>query len=228
MCSARLPLKAGILLSAMITGKGCGKRPALATPLLLTQDGPACKVHGKIADTYLVRTSRLLKNYLRCHRGVKSRLNAHLLHVNSAFFADFFLALAASPTFFKQSARDKDMKKLLKTLLTTIAVLAVLLVLAVLALPFMIDPNSFKGAIKQAAARQNLSLELTGPLDWQFYPKLGLSLEGLEVAPLDKPDEPLLEARSGSAAVALRPLFSRKVMVDELVLQGLALNLQVD
>ncbi|MEX1032153.1 MAG: AsmA family protein [Cellvibrionaceae bacterium] len=120
------------------------------------------------------------------------------------------------------------MNKWLKRGLIAVASILVILVLVVLSLPFVIDPNSFKGPLERAAMGQNIRLNLEGPISWQFYPQLGLSLEGVVVAPLAQPDTPVAQADRGTAAVALIPLFSGQVLVDELVLDSLAVNLIVD
>lgn len=120
------------------------------------------------------------------------------------------------------------MNKWLKRILLGVAGILVVLIVAVLTLPFLIDPNTFKGPLERAAASQNMELRLEGPIDWQFYPRLGLSLEGVYIAPLAQANQPLARAESGTAAVALLPLFSGQVLVDALVLKGLALNLEVD
>ncbi|MGQ9427176.1 AsmA family protein [Gilvimarinus sp. F26214L] len=118
--------------------------------------------------------------------------------------------------------------KWLKRSLAAIAVLLVLLIIAVLSLPFVVDPNRFKGPLENIAARQNILLRLEGPIDWQFFPELGLSLEGVSIAALDAPDQPLGRAGAGTAAVALMPLFSGQVQVDQLILKDLAVDLVVD
>jgi AsmA protein len=118
-------------------------------------------------------------------------------------------------------------KWLKRGLLVLISVLIVLL-LAVLALPFAIDPNNFKGALQRAAAAQNIGLTLKGPISWQFYPAFGLTLEDVIVSPLTQPEQALARAETGTASVALMPLFSGQVRVDQFVLNGLAVNLVVD
>ncbi|MCW8195727.1 AsmA family protein [Proteobacteria bacterium 005FR1] len=120
------------------------------------------------------------------------------------------------------------MNKWLKRILITIASLVVLVVVAVLALPFVVDPSAFRAPLERLAQRQGVVLRLEGPIDWQFYPRLGLSLEGFYLAPQEQPDEPLARAESATAAVALMPLFSGEILVDELVLHSPAINLLVD
>jgi hypothetical protein len=48
----------------------------------------------------LAHSNRLLKNYLRCHCGVKNGLKMLIYFSKLRFCGHFCLALAASPTFF--------------------------------------------------------------------------------------------------------------------------------
>lgn len=119
------------------------------------------------------------------------------------------------------------MNRWLKRIFLTLLALLLVLVVAVLALPLVIDPNSLKGPIERIAASRDIHLELED-ITWQFYPELGLSLQGLVIAPKERPQQPLARAEQGTAAVALWPLFSGAVEVNELLLDGLAVNLVVD
>jgi AsmA protein len=120
------------------------------------------------------------------------------------------------------------MNKWFKRLLITIATIVVVLIVAILALPFIVDPTAFRGPLERLAAERGVELRLEGPIDWQFYPRLGLSLEGFYLAPAERPEQALAQAQSATAAVALMPLFSGQVMVDELVLDKPIINLVVD
>lgn len=120
------------------------------------------------------------------------------------------------------------MNKWIKPSLIAITTLVVVLVVTVLALPFLVDPNAFRAPLERLAARQGVELRLEGPIDWQVYPRLGLSLEGFYLAPSARPEQSLAQAQSATAAVALMPLLSGQVMVDELILNSPTINLLVD
>lgn len=120
------------------------------------------------------------------------------------------------------------MSKWLKVILGTFGAVLLILVLAIVALPFVIDPNSFKGPLQRVAAEQNVHLELEGPISWTFFPQLGLSLEKVTIASPEARDQALIQAASGTAAVAVKPLFAGQVRVKEFSLDGVAINLLVD
>lgn len=120
------------------------------------------------------------------------------------------------------------MNKWLKRILAAVASVLVLLVVAALVLPFAIDPNRVKGPLQRLARTQDIHLTLAGPINWRFYPRLGLSLQDVIIAPLQQPNEPLARADGATAAVALLPLLSGEILVNELVLDGPAIDLVVD
>lgn len=120
------------------------------------------------------------------------------------------------------------MNKWLKRIIAVLCCVLLVLIVAVLALPFVIDPNRFKGPIERLAMAQNVQLDLQGPISWQFYPTLGLSLEDVTIAPPEQPERQLARAEAGTAAVELMPLFSRQVRVNEVILDGVAIDLFVD
>lgn len=120
------------------------------------------------------------------------------------------------------------MSKWLKVVLGAVAALLLVLVLAIIALPFVIDPNSFKGPLERVAAEQNVHLELEGPISWTFFPQLGLSLEKVSIASPEAKEQAVIQAAAGTAAVAVKPLLTGKVRVKEFSLDGVAINLVVD
>lgn len=120
------------------------------------------------------------------------------------------------------------MSKWLKVILGALGAVLLILVLAIIALPFIIDPNDFKTPLERAAAKQNIHLELEGPISWTFFPQLGLSLEKVSIASPEAPDQPIVQAAASTAAVAVRPLLSRQIRVKEFSLDGVAINLLVD
>jgi AsmA protein len=103
-----------------------------------------------------------------------------------------------------------------------------LLIVVVIALPFVIDPNDLKGQIQKLAADQGIQLELGGPISWQFFPVVGLSVNDVSVAPLSDPTQPLAQVKEVTAAVALMPLFKQQIRVETLSVDSAAIQLIVD
>ncbi|MBY5920818.1 AsmA family protein [Ferrimonas balearica] len=116
------------------------------------------------------------------------------------------------------------MMKVIKGLL--LALLAVVVVVGGY-LAFFFDLNSFKGPIadkvKQVTGRD---LVIDGDIGWSLYPTLGLDLAKIQLGNL--PGEnlpPLLSVDQASVGVALLPLLSRELQVEELAVSGVRLEL---
>ena len=101
------------------------------------------------------------------------------------------------------------MAKWLKRIIGTVVALVVLLVVAIISLPLLIDPNSFKGEIQSLAAKQGVDLQLGGPISWQFFPSVGLSLAEVSVAPISDQNNRLATVNKMTAAVAVMPLLKK-------------------
>ena len=117
------------------------------------------------------------------------------------------------------------MAKTVKILAAIIIGLILVLAIAVFVITRLIDPNDFKPEIS-AAARDNANLDLTinGNLAWTFWPSLGVQIGHTEARLVD--DEELFAGiDSAHLGVALWPLFSGKVEMDEIRIQALTLNL---
>lgn len=65
----------------------------------------------------------------------------------------------------------------MKKLLLILAIPIVLIVVAVAALVMFVNPNQFKPMIaEQVQAQTGLELEISGDINWQFFPSLGFEL----------------------------------------------------
>ncbi|MCW8126259.1 AsmA family protein [Microbulbifer halophilus] len=113
---------------------------------------------------------------------------------------------------------------------TLIALLVVFLLLAgaVAWLLAGVDVNQYKPQLEQLAAEQGVALKLDGDIGWQLWPNIALELEGVQLAPLPQPDEPLVRAERVAVGVALMPLLKRRVEAKEIVLLGPQIDLSVD
>lgn len=110
--------------------------------------------------------------------------------------------------------------RLIKFLLASLMGLIVLLTVFVVVLTKVIDPNDFKPELEGLAAGLGFPLQLQGNIGWQWYPYLGLSLDGVIVG-----DEPLLAAQHLAARVELKPLLQRRLVIRALEVSGVQLNL---
>jgi len=108
--------------------------------------------------------------------------------------------------------------------------LIALVVVGFVSLIFLIDPNDWKPQVEKLAAEQGYELKLTGDIEWQLFPRLGLSLGAMSVRALntDASLPPLLSVNQTAASVAVRPLFARQVQIDHITVDQPVINLIAD
>ena len=108
-------------------------------------------------------------------------------------------------------------------------VIAVPVVIALAAIVFVLtlDPNRLKPIIQDAAAKQGLALNLAGDLQWRFYPNVGLEIAGVEVRNVAT-EQSLARLDSAAMSVAVKPLLQRKIEVNGIDVDGVALNYWLD
>ena len=117
--------------------------------------------------------------------------------------------------------------KLIKWLVISIVAIVIC---AVLYLTVFFNINDFKpqvvDAVKQHTGR---TLTIDQDLSWSFFPTLGINVGSIA---LSNPDnfqpQQMLQVNQAVANVALLPLFSQQVKIDNLSLDGLTLNLITD
>lgn len=117
------------------------------------------------------------------------------------------------------------MARILKFLSLLLVSLVVLLVVGVFVLTRIIDPNDFKDDIaKLAKEHANVDLVIDGDISWAFWPSLALDVGRTEARIVD--DKELFAGIDKlQMGVAVRPLFSRRVELDAIKLDGMELNL---
>jgi AsmA protein len=122
------------------------------------------------------------------------------------------------------------MKTLMKIIFGLLALILVVIVAAVVILPMVIDPNDYKPQIVEAV-KQNTGRDLTiqGDIGLSVFPKLGLELGQTELSNAKGfGADAFARVNAVSIRVALMPLLDKEIKMDEIVLQGLALNLKRD
>ena len=120
------------------------------------------------------------------------------------------------------------MSRPLRILTATAAVIIVLLISVIGAALALIDPNDYRDdiatGVEDATGRQ---LRIDGDLSLNFFPWIGVSVgqTTLGNAPGFGP-EPMLRVAELGVAVRLMPLFSKRIEIDTVYLDGLQLHLK--
>lgn len=123
------------------------------------------------------------------------------------------------------------MKALFRALLAIVGVLALVVVAGVIYVTTFLDPNDLKPRLVKAVKDQaGLELALNGPLDWSFYPRLGVSVEDAEawLPEQERDHSPFASFTRAEVGVSFTPLLSGEVEVEGVFLDGLKLALERD
>ncbi len=119
------------------------------------------------------------------------------------------------------------MKKIF-SILVGLGILAVVFIVAmVFTLPDIIQSDAFKAQIVRAVKQQTgRDLSIEGELDLDVFPKIGLVMGKTELSnAMGFDDRPFAHVSAVHIRLALLPLLSKQVKVDEVVVEGLFLNL---
>lgn len=114
--------------------------------------------------------------------------------------------------------------KLIKWLLAIALTLCVSLVLYI---TLFFDVNAFKPELIELVKKQTgRELQIKQDLSWSFFPKLGIDLGGIILSnPQGFKTDEMIKVKGVVASVALKPLFSNKVQIEQLLLDGVEINL---
>jgi AsmA protein len=114
--------------------------------------------------------------------------------------------------------------KLIKWLLAIALTLCVSLVLYI---TLLFDVNAFKPELIELVKKQTgRELQIKQDLSWSFFPKLGIDLGGIILSnPQGFDTDEMIKVKGVVASVALKPLFSNKVQIEQLLLDGVEINL---
>ncbi|WP_394201931.1 AsmA family protein [Shewanella waksmanii] len=107
--------------------------------------------------------------------------------------------------------------------------ISVLLVFVALAayLTLIFDPNDFKPQIVNAVKEQTgRTLTIKDDLDWTFFPSVGIKLGAITLSNPSGFSEDMLSVNEIIAEVALMPLLSKQVEIEQISLDGLTVNLE--
>ncbi|MFP5976095.1 outer membrane assembly protein AsmA [Enterobacter mori] len=113
----------------------------------------------------------------------------------------------------------------MRRVLTTLMILLVVLVAGLSALVLLVNPNDFRAyMVRQVEARSGYELKLDGPLRWHVWPQLSI-LSGRMSLTAPGASQPLVSADNMRLDVALLPLFSHQLQVDQVMLKGAVIQL---
>ncbi|RPH19950.1 outer membrane assembly protein AsmA [Buttiauxella warmboldiae] len=113
----------------------------------------------------------------------------------------------------------------MRRLLTTLVFLLVVLVAGLSALVLLVNPNDFRAyMVRQVEIRSGYQLHLAGPLRWHVWPQLSI-LSGRMSLTAPGADQPLVRADNMRLDVALLPLLSHQLKVQQVMLKGAVIEL---
>ena len=122
------------------------------------------------------------------------------------------------------------MGRVLKLIAIIVGAVVVLFIAVLLAVGLLFDPNDYKDDITAAVARATgRDLTLAGDLELAVFPSIRIAVGAAELS--NAPgfgDQPFARIGSAELTLALLPLLSGNVAIDEARLQGLELNLARD
>ncbi len=122
------------------------------------------------------------------------------------------------------------MGKLLKIILSLAGLLVALIIVAAIVLPFIVDPNDFKGEIT-ARVKENTgrTLEIEGDMKLSVFPWLGLDIGPTRFSNAEGFTDPwMASVDTVQLRVKLLPLLKKQLEVDTVKLSGMQLSLARD
>ncbi|MGU3523422.1 outer membrane assembly protein AsmA [Enterobacteriaceae bacterium C23F] len=113
----------------------------------------------------------------------------------------------------------------MRRILTTLMILLVVIVTGLSALVLLVNPNDFRDyLVRQVADRSGYQLQLDGPLRWHVWPQLSI-LSGRMTLTEPGASSPLVKADNMRLDVALIPLLSHQLKVNQVMLKGAVIEL---
>lgn len=113
----------------------------------------------------------------------------------------------------------------MRRILTTLMILLVVIVAGLSALVLLVNPNDFRDyLVRQVESRSGYQLKLDGPLRWHVWPQLSI-LSGRMTLTEPGANAPLVKADNMRLDVALFPLLSHQLQVNQVMLKGAVIEL---
>jgi AsmA protein len=122
------------------------------------------------------------------------------------------------------------MSRILKIVGIAVGAVVLLLVAAVVAIGFLVDPNDYKDDITRAVANATgRDVAIEGDLELELFPTVRIAVGAAQIS--NAPgfgDEPFARIGNAGLSVALLPLLSKQIDIEQVRLEGLELNLARD
>ncbi|SDK70922.1 AsmA family protein [Billgrantia gudaonensis] len=120
------------------------------------------------------------------------------------------------------------MKRLFQLLLAAIGILGVVVVAAVVYVTTFLDPEDLKPhLVEMVREHSGLELELAGPLNWSFYPRVGVSIADVKGhLPEQDGESPLLAFDRAEVSLSFATLLRGEVAIEGVTLDGVQLYLE--
>lgn len=116
----------------------------------------------------------------------------------------------------------------MKRLLTTLMILLVVVVAGLSALILLVNPNDFRAyMVQQVEERSGYQLKLEGPLRWHVWPQLSI-LSGRMSLTAPGASQPIVSAENMRLDVALYPLLSHQLRVNQVMIKDAVVQLTPD
>lgn len=113
----------------------------------------------------------------------------------------------------------------MRRVLTTLMILLVVLLAGLTALVLLVNPNDFRAyMVRQVEVRSGYVMKLDGPLRWHVWPQLSI-LSGRMSLTAPGASVPLLTSDNMRLDVALMPLLSHQLQVNQVMLKGAVIQL---
>ncbi len=111
------------------------------------------------------------------------------------------------------------MNKLVKALLSVLLIILLLVASGLAYVLFAIDPNDYKPQIEKAASEQNVDLDISGDLSWQFLPSLAIGIGKTSISS-SSPDIPDISFNSASLRLDWLPLLKNQIHISAITIDG--------
>ncbi len=122
-------------------------------------------------------------------------------------------------------AAGRDMKKFVKYSLWAVAGVVAVAVAGVAYLAATFNPNDYKAQLIQLVKdKQQRTLKLDGDIKLVFFPSIGVNLGSVSLSEFQG-DQEFAAVDSARVSLALLPLLSKQIVVDEVVVSGLKAGL---
>ncbi|MDO6525504.1 AsmA family protein [Motilimonas sp. 1_MG-2023] len=115
----------------------------------------------------------------------------------------------------------------MKKLLYAFVAIVLLIIIAIVTITSLVDTDRVKAMLsEQVKSTTGADLVVSGDLSWRFFPSLGFTLGQTELRnAAGYSEQNLIEFKSASMDLAVKPLFDRKIEVGQVTFSGVKINI---